>query len=677
MKKSRIIAFAVAVALCAAVFFGRLIDLQIVNGESYYKKTLTTITKKTSVAAGRGEVLDRYGRPLIKNVMKYVAYIERSFIPQNSYNESLLRIANLFREKSITYTDTFPISFFPYRFKTKEEDKQTDYSAFSDFLVYYGIKNNGSAADVVSMLSDKLKLGNYAEDEKRILIGLRYDMYKNGTTTGVPLLFADNIDIGTVTVLEENAAKYPGVIIEAETESTYVYPGYASHILGRVGKISAEEYEALKDDGYTINSYVGKDGIQKSFENYLRGVDGVKTTYLDSNYNIIGSDMTTPVKNGDNVVLTIDIELQMAVEDALADMIKALREDKTGKYKNGGKDADAGAVVVLDVKTGELLAMASNPTYDLTTFNDDYSSLVSDSGTPLLNRAIGGSYEPGSTFKMITALMGLNEGLITANTVYRCTGRYTYYHDYQPYCYGHYAHGDCTVDKAIRVSCNAFFFDVIRQLGIAKHNVYSGLFGFGRQTGVELAGEVKGYYLTKEIFDARGLTPGDQLMVSIGQLNTVTPIQLASYVQMLASADERYQPHLLKEVVDSGYNNVVFTNEPAVLSRFSDLGIKQKDIKTVQKGMIGVVTGNAARNALLGPYKAAAKTGTAEVPGGSPNAVFITYAPYDDPEIAIAAVVEHGGEGGYLVDLIAAVMNKYFSGKTSDASVDVEGTLIR
>ncbi len=676
MKKNRIILYFVVIALVASIFMGRLIDLQIVNGESYYNQTLTSITKKTSVKAYRGEVLDRYGRPLIKNAMKYVVYIERSFIPEESYNESLLSIAKLFREKGVSYTDTFMIGYFPYDFLTLSENPQNDTTSFNDFLKYYGVKNNGNAAEIMNALATKLKLQNYDETEKRILIGLRYDMYRNGTTSGNPLLFADGIDIELLTVLEENSAIYPGIIVEAETESEYVYPGYASHILGRVGKISSSEYAELKGEGYTINDYVGKDGIQKSFESYLRGIDGVRTTYLDSDYNIISSEITTPAQNGNNVVLTIDIELQMAVEHALAETIEDMQKNKS-KYPNGDGDANAGAAVVIDVKTGEVLAMASYPSYDLTTFTEDYNSLSTNSLLPLLNRAIGGTYEPGSTFKMISAIMALNEDLISSKDIYKCSGRYTYYNDYQPYCYGQLAHGNLTVTKALQLSCNSFFFDIIRQLGLEKHNAYSSMFGFGKTTGIELLGEAKGYYLTKALFDQRGMTPGDQLMISIGQLNTATPIQLASYAQMLASGDERYQPHLLKEVIDSGYDNVIYKTTPTVLSSFADLNISSKDVETVREGMHNVVTQISGRNKLLGVYNAAAKTGTAEVPGGSPNAVYVTFAPYDDPEIAIAAVVEHGGEGGYLDEMISKIMKQYFTSNNADSGISPEGSLVK
>lgn len=676
MKKNRIILYFTVIALVASVFMGRLVDLQIVNGESYYNQTLTSITKKTSVKAYRGEVLDRYGRPLIKNVMKYVVYIERSFIPEESYNESLLSIASLFREKGVKYTDTFMIGYFPYDFLTLSENPQNDTVSFNDFLKYYGVKNNGNAAEIMNALSVKLKLQSYDETEKRILIGLRYDMYRNGTSSGNPLMFADGIDIELLTVLEENASLYPGIIVEAETESEYVYPGYASHILGRVGKISSSEYAELKEQGYTIHDYVGKDGIQKSFESYLRGIDGVRTTYLDSDYNIISSEITTPAQNGNNVVLTIDIELQMAVEAALRETIADMQKNKH-KYPNGNGDACAGAAVVLDVKTGEVLAMASYPTYDLTTFTEDYNSLSSNGLLPLLNRAIGGTYEPGSTFKMISAIMALNEELLNSKDLYKCTGRYTYYKDYQPYCYGQYAHGIINVSKAIQMSCNSFFFDIIRQLGLKTHNSYSAMFGFGKTTGIELMGEAKGYYLSKELFDERGMTPGDQLMVSIGQLNTATPVQLASYAQMLASGDERYQPHLLKEVIDAGYDNVIYKTTPNVVSSFSDLGISSNDIKTVLTGMRGVVTQNSNRNRLIGVYNAAAKTGTAEVPGGSPNAIYVSFAPYEDPEIAIAAVVEHGGEGGYLDELISKIMKQYFTSNNESSGIIPDGSLVK
>jgi cell division protein FtsI/penicillin-binding protein 2 len=429
----------------------------------------------------------------------------------------------------------------------------------------------------------------------------------------------------------------------------------------------------LDGDGtsdYKMNDSVGKEGVELAFESYLRGTPGTRQVDRDTSGRVVDTTWITQPEPGDNVVLTIDIDLQKAVEDILAASVPGLSDSVEGA-----------ACVVLDVNTAEVLASASYPTYSLATYSQDYNENLENPLKPFLNRAFSGLYPPGSTFKMVTAIAGLETGEITPTTRIRDTGRYTYYTEDGPMCwiYRQYrsTHGLINVTEALRVSCNVFFFDVGRRVGIEKLQEYAAYFGLGESTGIELS-ERKGVMAGPEYTESLGGTwyKGNTLSVAIGQESSqFTPLQLANYIATLVNGGTRNAAHLLKQVKSSDFSQVLYTQEPEVLNT---IDIAPENLAAVKKGMLELTTTSLA-SAFQGlPFQVGAKTGSAQVNSQTDsNAVFVCFAPYDDPQVAIALVVEKGGSGSGLARIAANILNYYFSAEGTREEILTENTLIR
>ena len=524
-----------------------------------------------------------------------------------------------------------------------------------------------------------LNIGDLDPTAARSVIGILYELtlYSKGITQS-PYLFAEEVDIDFISRVKELGLD--GVVIEATTIRQY-HTQYAAHILGRVGPIYREEWATYKEldyngDGepdYEMDDTVGKDGIEKAFEAYLRGTPGKRTVERNTSGKIVSSEWITEPQPGYNVFLTLDLDLQAAVEDILASALPNLVS----------KEVEGAACVVLDVDSADVLASASYPTFNLETFSKDFTELSEDPLSPLLNRALQGLYPPGSTFKMVTAIAGLEEGIVTPTTKIRDEGRYTYYSTTSaPQCwiYRQYrqTHGSIDVSEAIKVSCNYYFFDVGRQLGIDRLGDYASRFGLGQKTGLELY-EYSGVMAGPEFTESLGGTwyEGSTLSVAIGQESSqFTPIQLANYIATLVNGGTRNATHLLKEVKSSDFSQVVYTYEPEVLSTIE---IEDENLEAVKAGMLALTTeGSVARHFANLGVQVGAKTGSAQVSTQTEsNAVFVCFAPYDDPEVAIAIVVEHGGSGSELGAMAADILSYYFSSKETREELLLENTLIR
>ena len=485
-------------------------------------------------------------------------------------------------------------------------------------------------------------------------------------------------------IVKVKEADLPGVNIDVTTAREYK-TAYAAHLLGRVGLMSPDEwtntYQALD---YPYNASVGKEGVELAFESYLHGTPGKRNIETNDQGKVVSGDDNWVVDQttgevlapdpGDNAILTLDIKLQEAVERALANGIEGLKSE----------DTEGGAAVVIDVRDGGVLAIASYPTFDLTTYTQNYNDLLADPLEPLKNRATREVYPPGSTFKMVTAIGGLEEGIIEPDTEILDTGRYRYYDDYQPQCWiyrdsgGVRTHDSENVSDAIMDSCNVFFFDVGRRLGISLLERYAAMFGLGEPTGIELS-EATGWMDGPEYTESNGQTwyEGNTLPAAIGQGNSrFTPLQLANYVATLANGGTHYSAHLLKEVKSSDFSQVVERYEPQVLGQ---LDIDPENLAAVTEGMLRVTTEGSARTyfADLG-VQVAAKTGSAQVSSSTEsNALFVAFAPYDDPEIALAIVVEKGGSGSLLASIAAEILGYYFSSGSGMETVTAENTLLR
>ena len=525
-----------------------------------------------------------------------------------------------------------------------------------------------------------LNIGDMSETDARALAGVLYELNLRSQDiyTAAEYVFASDVDIDFISRVKER--DLTGVVIEAATLRQY-HTKYAAHLLGRTGLMDKKEWEYYKTvdadgDGktdYQMNDTVGKEGAEQAFESLLRGKPGTRTVERNTKGKIVAQDWETEPEPGGNVMLTLDIGLQGYVENLLADAVPKLASEET----------EGAACVVLDVKGAEVLTAASYPTFDLANYASELAEKGDDPLHPFLNRAFQGAYPPGSTFKMLTAIAGLEEKIITPTTLIRDEGQYNYYGPNGPKCwifrqYGS-RHGLINVSKAIEVSCNYFMFEVGRQLGIEKLDEYAARFGLGEKTGIELA-ESAGVMASPAYTESLGgkWYQGNVLSVAIGQESTqVTPLQLANYIATLVNGGTRNAVHLLKEVKSSDFSQVIQSYEPQVLDTIE---IQDQNLKAVKAGMLALTTNNSSVRQYFQslPFQAGAKTGSAQVTGqNESNAVFVCFAPYDDPEIAVAIAVEHGGSGSELASMAADVLRYYFSSQETRDEIPVENTLIR
>ena len=543
----------------------------------------------------------------------------------------------------------------------------------------FGIQGENAVDEDAGEAVPALNIGDLSPIDARAAAGVLYELYyRNRITNWPPYYFAEDVDVDFITRVKELGLK--GVEIET-TSVRQNETEYAAHILGRVAAMEPGEvdYYLGLGQGYTQNDYVGREGAELAFESYLHGTPGMRAITRNEDGKITSSVWLTDEETGEsmapqpgnNVFLTIDIELQKMVEDLLAARVPGLSEEVEGA-----------ACVVQLVDTGEILAAASYPSFDLDTYVEDYTENSTNPLNPLFNRAFQGLYPPGSTFKMITAIGGLEEGIIEPDTIIRDLGLYTYWSTPQPKCWiyrqGGGTHGLVNVTKAIEVSCNYFFYDVGRRLGIDRLDQYAEMFGLGQKTGVELY-EESGVVAGPEFTESLGGTwyEGSITSVAIGQESTqVTPIQLTNYISTLVNGGTRYSTHLLKAVKSSDFSQVLYEYEPQVQA---ELNIAPENLEAVTEGMHDLTTedGSLAYVFRNVPVEVGAKTGSAQVSSTTDsNAVFVCYAPYDDPQIAISLVVEHGGSGSVLASLAAEILTYYFTAPSSQNELVSENTLV-
>lgn len=681
-----------------------LYDLQYVHGADYLAQSRRKIAKTETVEASRGEILDRYGRVLVTNSESYNVSLDTSFM--KDVNATLTKLLDICRTEGVTWTDTLPISSeapFVFTFDTASSGAISNLYALAESLKWTDTLPDREEADSIRAAAQEGqgvsypsadafldKLRTYYEidpllpdSEARALMGVRYELtLRSREITYNAYVFAQDVDMSFIVTVKET--DLPGVNIDTTSVREYK-TSYAAHLLGRVGLMSPDEwtntYQALD---YPYNASVGKEGVELAFESYLHGTPGKRNIETNDQGKVVSGDDNWVVDQatgevqapdpGDNVILTLDIKLQEAVERALATGIEGLKSE----------DTQGGAAVVIYVRDGGVLAMASYPTFDLTTYTQNYNTLLSDPLNPLLNRATRQVYPPGSTFKMVTAIGALEEGIIEPDTEILDTGRYLYYDDYQPQCWiyrdsgGWRTHEEENVSDAIMDSCNVFFFDAGRRLGISLLEQYAAAFGLGESTGIELS-EATGWMDGPEYTESHGQTwyEGNTLPAAIGQGNSrFTPLQLANYVATLANGGTHYSAHLLKEVKSNDYSQVVERYEPQVLNQ---LDIEPENLAAVTEGMLRVTTEGSAKTyfADLG-VQVAAKTGSAQVSSATEsNALFVAFAPYEDPEIALAIVVEKGGSGSTLANIAAEILEYYFSAGSGMETVTPENTLLR
>lgn len=673
--KARIVGVVVVMLMVFGLFSLRLIKLQIVEGADYLAQSQKRVASKSVITAPRGEISDRLGRPFVTNSDTKIITLEKGLIKDDKLNDEILELIKVFEAAKDNYIDTLPITKTkPYAFSTEQNPDESTDKVISELLKRLKLSKDASAESVMQKLTEKYKLQNYSDTDRRKIAGVRNEMELRNFSDSNSYTFAEDVNIQSVTLLKEKSDMFPGLSVDLEPVRQFVTPGIASHILGRIGKIYAEEYPALKEKGYSLNDTVGKDGIEKSCEQYLKGINGTKKVERDINGNITSIIESKAAVPGNNVYLTLDKDLQTVAEESLARTIPQIAATHVGKE---GADANVGAAVAVDVNTGDILALASYPTYNLSTFNDTYSALLKDKLKPMYNRAIAGLYEPGSTFKMVTAIAGLESGKITPTSTYTCTGKYRRFSTYQPTCYHGEVHGTINVVSALEHSCNIFFFETGYQTTIEVMNKYAKMLGLGGPTGIELSGEAKGNLAGKETRKAKGQVwnPGDTIQAAIGQSdNLFTPIQLASYISTIANGGTRYQLHLVKSVKSYYTSETVLDNQPKVLDK---LTMKPENYQAVIEGLKRVIkTGTAEAGFRDLAIPVAGKTGTAEVAKGSANGVFVGFAPADKPQIAVVVVIEHAGLGANIAPVAKDIFTTYFAAKQANDKIQQEGILL-
>lgn len=664
MKPRRYIASYVLFIAVIIVVVMRLVNLQIANGSYYREKSDTRTLRSVEFIAPRGEILDRNGRPIVTNRTAYNVYILSSRSrTADELNRVICNLSVTVKDYTEYVKSILPIEISGGGYAFIGEEKE-----IKKWKEDNGFEESSSAQDVVTSLAEKYEIDSteYSKEEILEIAGTRLNMTVRGFSMASPYLFAEDIPIEEMSVIKEQSDKFPNVSILSQPVREYPYGSLGAHMLGRVGLISSEEYEKNSGNGYTINSNIGKSGIEKYLEDYLRGENGSGSVEQSDDGHSMGQSVEISPVSGRNVSLTIDLDLQLACESAIEETIYNIR----GNAENyeGGSGADAGSMVVIDVNTGDVLAMASYPSYELTTFTENYNNLLENPSKPLFNRALAGTYSPASTFKLLVGAAALEEGIVTREETILDTGKYTYFKDYQPACWIYNqtggTHGYLNVSQAIRDSCNVYFFDVGRRLTIEKIDEYAEKFGFGQPSGIELADEEKtGLVAGPESRKENGgiWYPGDVCQTAIGQSDTlVTPIQLANYIATIANGGTRYRPHLIKSVYNSD-GTISDETAPEILDT---VDISPENHKAIISGMRMVVTEGTAQKAFAGcKVPVAAKTGSAQTAGNYTNGVCVAFAPYDQPKIAIVCIIEKAGSGSNVAQAVRKVVDNYFESK--------------
>lgn len=663
-------------SLIAFIFIIQLFNIQIINGASYREQAENKIIRTESISASRGEIYDRNGVLLATNKLTYNVELYRTKVGIELTNDAIRDLVDILTSNGDKIYSTFPINDdldnFSEEYLENEEARKT-------LLKAVRLDENSSFEDYIKYYEELYAVEDYSYEDKIKIIKIKYEANLNGYSLFNSAIIAKNISKNSVAQIEELKSKLYGINIVSVPQRYYISDDFACHILGYVSKINTTEYNILKDSGYTINSMIGKSGVEESMETYLKGADGTKKVVTDSLGNVTSEVITQEATSGNNLTLTIDYRIQNVVENALTSTLKGLQSGTLGKEPI--QEAQSGSCVVLDVETGEVLAMASYPTYNINNFANgittaQWNELIKDIKKPMFNRAISGTYSPGSTYKMLVGMAGLESGGITVNEIYTDPGVYPY--SYNPKCWIYTSHdtthGDINLAGAIKGSCNCYFYEVGRRIGIEAIVDCAKNFGLGQKTGIELSGEATGNIAGE---NAKGWSLGDTLSASIGQsTNLYTPIQLANYISTIANGGVLNKVSLIKGV-GNDINSILLSDIANYAKSFTgvdfktkELNIKSSYINAIKEGMYAVTTENGGTAADIfadSKVEVAGKTGTAQVSDGANNAIFVGFAPYDNPKIAVVAIVEHGAEGYYLAPMVKEITNEYFDIYTNDA----------
>ena len=664
--------------LIVAFFAFKLYDLQIIENAGK-TQTEATVTVLTRVKASRGHMHDTNGNVLVANRASYDLTLNHYvLISAKGTSDYLYKLVKRCQEAGIEYQEHFPISKERPFVYTLDQYNSAWQNYFQQYLAYLGgLDSDITAPTLINHLRQRYELpASWTEEEVRQVLGLWYEMDLRRCVGSLPLyVFLEDVsDENLASIMELNV---PGMNVEASNVREYSTQ-YAAHILGYVGPMSAAQWEQYKDNkDYSMDSEIGQSGLEAQYEKFLHGVDGLREDTFTMDGTLIESHYRTEPKAGSNVEISIDINLQRAAEEEMDRVYKALREEENGD----GNQVEGGAVVAVEVKTGKVLVCSSYPTYDLRTFSEDYNDILEREFDPLFNRALLGTYPPGSTYKMSMVVAAIDAGLITSETPIYDKGVFS---KYAPgftancllYTNSRRVHGNITAWEALMESCNYFFYDLGDRIRLSDMDKTAKAFGLGESTGVELK-EYIGYRANEqtkaELYkgDNKNFYQADKILAAIGQSdNRFTPMQLAVYTATLANRGTRYKATFLNRVVSADYRQLLEESIPAVSNQ---LTISDDAYKAYSEGMYNVAHGEkgTARSTFKNyPIKIAAKTGTAQNGGDLPdNGAFVCYAPFDDPQIAIAIYGEKAGHGSDLATIAKAILDVYFSvGEASDVT---------
>lgn len=658
----------------------RLIFLQLVNGDDFKAKATNTTDYNFTVTAARGDIVDSAGRRIATTATSYNVVLNKLLMGDRDLDAMLQQIVELLRENGESWNDTLligqPDAAGRYAF-TDDDSSASDQKQLADMKETLGLQQYATANDVMEMLVEKNELQGFSLEWQRVLAGIHYEMDRQAFSNVNNFVMAENVSAATVATIKEHSLQLPGVEIVETSARSYDQSDIIPAVLGRVGKITAEKWKVtdsngqvtypLREKGYNMNDVLGISGLESVYEDELRGKDGVETITRNSDGVIVDTRLTTVPEPGHTVQLTIDSNFQRAVDKALAENIDMINR----VYNTGTMKAAAGAVVVLDVKDGSVMAASNYPSYDQNLYASNYSEYSSDPSLPLFNRALQGLYTPGSTFKPAVAVAALDSGLINQYSTVYCNGVYNYFKDYHPRCTRHGHSGNIDVITAIKWSCNVFFYDVGRRLTSDVYDAYAYKLGLGQRTGVEV-GEALGRLTTK---NDSNYTASLDVQAAIGQGNTVvTPIQLATYAATLANNGTRYRTHFVKAILDTNTGEVLSETKPEVMDVIEGTGNTFELVRQGMKQVPSTISGKISSY----PVPIACKTGTPQrsetYASGKHylNAIMVAYLPADDPQIAIGITIEYGGYGARTGDLVVDIANAYFALKDGSLAQQAE-----
>ena len=668
----------ILVYIIGIILLVQLFNLQIIHGEEYRETSNIRLTRESVLEADRGDIKDSSGTTLATVDAQYSVVLYKTKVSNKVLNNTILKLLNILSTNGDSYVDNFLINVNPYRFKLEEEESQKKWKKANN------INENATAEEAFNYFKNKYEITTDNVEDARKILAIRYEISYRGYSNTKSIEIAENISRESLLQIKERNSEFSGVEIVEKPIRVYPLRTTASHVIGRIGKIESSELEG-NEDVYNQNDIIGKSGIEYVFERYLKGTNGIKQIDMNVDGTITDEYISEEAVSGCDVILTIDSKLQAVTEEALRKNIE--------KIANGGfsdvAPADAGAAVVMNVRTGEVLAMASYPDYDPSAFvngidTNTWNYYINGETKPLENKAISAMYSPGSTYKMVTAIAGLESGAITTTEKIRDTGIYRKYNSTWK-CWNTSGHGYLNVSQAIERSCNYFFYEVGDRIGIDTLAKYSSYLGLGHKTGIELKGEISGVLASNQIAEQehRVWNPGETISAAIGQsYNTFTPLQMARYVAMIANRGKKLDVTIVKSIIKSDGSEVPrdeyekYVNDRLGLEEDNteEISFKEENINAILEGMRGVTSdtwGTAHSTFRNFNIEVGGKTGSAQTGiEGKTNAWFVGFAPFDDPEIAIVVFVRNGAHGSYTAEVARDIISQYFGMNTSQITED-------